>query len=156
MLFAPSCSCFIPLGLKYFLSFILPSPNAVTAARSKAWSSAAAFLGLRVRIPPGTRMSVSRESRVLSDSAIADPQQRGRLGPLGLSGHEKGTIILFSNSLNLCTSRYVKDQSSHRNKTTEKIIVLSILILIPLDRNGDNKRSISKCIIYFPGEKIDL
>ena len=60
-------------------------------------------------------------------------------------------IILFSN--NLCISRNVRDQFSHPNKTTEKIIVLKIVILIYLDRNGENKGSVPKCITYFPEKK---
>jgi phosphate starvation-inducible membrane PsiE len=37
--------------------------------------------------------------------------------------------ILFSNTLNLCSSLSVRDQVSHPYKTTGKIMILYILIL---------------------------
>jgi len=111
----------------------------VTAARSKAWSAATGFVGLRVRIPPGTRLSVCRKCCVLSGSVIVERQQRGRLVPLGLSNH-KNIYILFSDNLIPCTSRNVRDQFSHPSKTTEKVVVLKKLYsLYPWTETGKIK-----------------
>jgi phosphate starvation-inducible membrane PsiE len=47
---------------------------------------------------------------------------------------------LFSNTLNLCSSLYVRDQVPHSYKTTDKITVSYILIFEFLDSRREDKR----------------
>jgi hypothetical protein len=54
---------------------------------------------------------------------------------------------LFSNTLSLCSSLNVRDQVSHICKTTDKIIILQILIFLSLD---------SRRTLNSSGEKINL
>jgi hypothetical protein len=54
-------------------------------------------------------------------SLVQPPATSSLLGP---------NILLFSNTLNLCSSLSVRDQVSHPYKTTGKIIVSYILIFM--------------------------
>ena len=65
-------------------------------ARSKAWVRASHFLGMRIAIPPGARMSVSCECCVLSgrglyDRPITRPEESYRLC---VSGHDLGASTI--------------------------------------------------------------
>jgi phosphate starvation-inducible membrane PsiE len=48
--------------------------------------------------------------------------------------------ILFSNTLNLCSSLNVRDKVSHPYRTTGKIIVFYIVIITILDSREEDKR----------------
>jgi hypothetical protein len=48
--------------------------------------------------------------------------------------------LLFSNTLSICSSLYVRDQVSHPHKTSGKIMVLYILTLTFLDNRREDKR----------------
>jgi len=84
-----------------------------------------------------TRTILSEQYRSLSSSACSflhSTVTSSLLGPNILLS------TLFSNTLSLRSSRNVSDQVSHPYKTTGKIIVLHILILIFLDNNLEDKR----------------
>jgi hypothetical protein len=50
------------------------------------------------------------------------------------------TLVLFSNTLSLCSSLSVRDQVSHPYKTTGRIMVLYILTFTFLEIKRENKR----------------
>lgn len=153
MLFSLSFSCLSHLIWNISLSFIQLSPIAVTVARSRAWTAAAGFLGLRIWIPPRIPLFVCSECCVLSGSVIAERQQWRRLCPLELSSHEKKNLFSEVDSvLSVTSENNFNTQTQLRGKT----IFLKILILISLEGKGENKGSIPKSITYFPGKKIGL
>jgi len=52
---------------------------------------------------------------------------------------------MFSNTLSFISSRNVNDQVTHTYNTTDKIIVLDILIVKFLDSNLEDKRFCTEC-----------
>jgi hypothetical protein len=57
-----------------------------------------------------------------------------------LLGPDIHLSTLFSNTLSLCSSLGVRDQVSHPYKTTDKIMILYILIFKFLERRQKDKR----------------